>query len=115
MARLNGGFYEFTKDKDALLDFSFDLTSWLQTNETLVAVKIDPVTSPDALMIIGDGAVTCDTGYENNVTLPDVEIDTTSFLIWVGAGTLGNSYEIIFHYKTNQGRYDDVNFRITIT
>lgn len=77
---------EFLKDPNAVLDYVFNWSSWLQSGET-----------------ISSSTFTVETG----ITKDSETNTTTSATVWLSGGTEGNRYTITNRVTTNQGRTDD--------
>lgn len=83
-----------TKDPDAVLDYTFDWSEWLDEGETIV----------DHQAVIESG---------------DAVIDSTSqtpsiIVVWVSGGTLGTNVELRCRVTTSEGRIDDRSIIILI-
>ena len=76
-----------TKDPDAVLDYVFDWTAWLDTGETIV--------SHDASVELGD------------VVIDSTNPSTEMVAVWVSGGTLGTNAEVRCRITTSEGRTDD--------
>lgn len=70
----------FTKDPDAVLDYSWDWSNWLEAGETIVTAS-----------------VTAETG----ITKDSETNDTTSVTAWLSGGTAGESYTVTCRITTN--------------
>lgn len=84
-----------TKDPDAVLDYTFDWSAWLDTGETIIA-------------------------HEVVVEAGDVVIDSTTatdtlVVAWLSGGTLGTDAEVRCRVTTSEGRIDDRTIRLLIT
>jgi hypothetical protein len=82
----------FTKDPDAILDYSVDWTSWLGS-DTISSVVWTVATGLTQVL-------TSNTGYVAT--------------IWLSGGTDGQSYDIICRITTAGGRTDDRTFTIVV-
>jgi hypothetical protein len=76
----------YDKDPDAVLDYGFDWSDWLESAETIAT---STWTVP--------AGITKDSDTKDNTT-------TT---IWLSGGTEGASYKITNHIVTSEGREDD--------
>jgi hypothetical protein len=85
------------KDPDAVLDYTFDWTEWLQS----VSDTIVPSTGAD---------VTCDTG----LTVQTVNIIDGQVIAWLEGGTVGNQYNVECQITTVDGRVDRRSIAIKI-
>lgn len=88
----------FTKDPDAVLDYTVDWSAWLQAGETITASQW---ITPDGITQ-GSGAQA-----PSNTT--------TTATVWLLAGTLGQTYIVTNRVTTSDGRVDDRSLRITIS
>lgn len=78
------------KSPDAVLDYAFDWSAWLATNET-----------------ISGAAVTVPTG----ITLSQpASINAGVVTFWLSGGTAGIGYSIVCQITTSQGRTDSRSF-----
>lgn len=85
---------DFTKDPDDILDYSFDWTAWVATNETIST----------STWILSPGIV------QNSAT------NTTLIAtVWLSGGTAGNPYSVTNRITTNQGRTVDRTMTIRVT
>lgn len=82
----------FVKDPDATLDWKFDWTDWLASNETVTTHTIET-----------DG-LTVDTSTEDSGTVT----------VWLSGGTNGETVNVTCRITTDQGRTDDRTVRIAI-
>jgi len=76
----------FTKDPEAILDYQWDWSAWLQETEAISEAEI---TADDGLTV-DESASTDDT-----VTA------------WLSGGTAGTTYKVLCHIVTDQDREDD--------
>lgn len=83
----------FTKDPNAVLDYSIDWSSWLQTNET-----------------ISTSTWTVQTG----LTKDSSSNTTTVATVWLSGGTAGNTYTAMNRIVTNQNRTEDRTIYIRV-
>jgi len=84
----------FVKDPSAILDYAYDWSDWLATNET-----------------ISTRAVTVPTGITESST------DTESsgvVTVWLSGGTAGNEYDIACKITTNASRTDERTITIRV-
>lgn len=77
----------FIKDPDAIIDFVWDWTLWLQSNETI---------SSSTFFITGAG-----------LTTPSNSFTTVKTAVFLAAGTIGTTYTVTNRIVTNQGRTDE--------
>lgn len=83
----------FRKDPDAVLDYGFDWSDWLQTGE-----------------VISASTWTVDTG----ITEDSDEMSTSITKIWLSGGTVGETYTISNKIVTDQNRTDERSFEIFV-
>ncbi len=76
----------FRKDPNAVLDFGFDWSEWLDTGET-----------------ISSSAWTVPSG----ITEDSTSNTTTTTTIWLSGGTAGEPYDLVNRVTTSSGRTDD--------
>ena len=77
---------KYIKDPDAVLDYGFDWSDWLQDGET---ISTSSWTVPTGLTEVGDSNT------------------TTATKVWVSGGTAGDDYTITNHIVTSDSREDD--------
>lgn len=80
------------KDPTAILDYAFDFTAWLATNETITSAT---VTVPTGITLYQPAS-------------PSNGVVT----FWLSGGSAGNSYLIECEIQTNQGRTDSRSFAL---
>lgn len=85
-------FASFSKDPEAVLDYTIDWSDWLGT-DTISAVSWT---------------------VEAGITKDSEGNTTTSATIWLSGGTAGTSYEVTCHITTAGGREDDRTLRIDV-
>jgi len=86
---------QFTKDPDAVLDYKFDWSGWLATNET-----------------ISSQTTTASTGLTvDSSSITDTDKSVT---VWLSGGTLGNTYTVRSRITTSASRTDDRTMQIVI-
>lgn len=83
---------KFTKDPEAVLDYTLDWTKWLPTGDFIVALS---VTS------------------ESGLTVDSSSFTDTETTAWVSGGTAAASYLVTFHITTDGGREDDRTITIS--
>lgn len=83
----------YIKDPDAVLDYGFDWSDWLQAAETITASSW---TVPTGITSTGD-------------TFGD-----KATTIWLAAGTAGEEYKVTNHIVTSAGREDDRSHTIKV-
>lgn len=88
---------KYTKDPDAVLDYTIDWTAWLPANDTITASTY--TVNSDA----NDAVVVDDTSHANHTTT-----------VWLSGGKVGERYTVTNHITTTQGRQDDRSLTITI-
>ena len=86
---------DFIKDPNAVLDYGFDWSDWLQTGETIVT---STWINPDAITVVTSANL------------------AESTVIWVSAGTAGKSYRLTNRIVTNNSpaRTDDRTLLIEV-
>ncbi len=83
----------FIKDPDAVLDYGFDWSDWLDS---------------DAPEVISESTWTVPSGITND---SDSNADTTT-IIWLSGGSAGEDYELTNKIVTDQGRTDERSLKI---
>jgi len=76
----------FVKDPDAVLDYAFDWTEWLQASETI-----------NIYILSVDIGITKDSDNENAGIVT----------VWLSGGTDGERYKVACKITTNLGRTDE--------
>lgn len=84
---------KFIKDPDAVLDYKFDWSDWLQTLE-----------------FIDSFTVTVPTG----ITKDSDQNQVDAIVVWLSGGTVNDTYNITCSITTNQGRSDDRTMQIYV-
>lgn len=85
----------FVKDPDAVLDFSVDWTSWLNT-------------SPE------DTISTSTWVAEDGITIDSEGETTKKATVWLSGGTAGQKYDLTNSIVTTAGREEDRTIRIIV-
>ena len=85
---------DFTKDPDDVLDYAFDWSSWLATNETIST----------STWILSPGIT------QNSATNTN-----TVATVWLSSGVAGTPYSVTNRVVTNQGRTVDRTMTIRVT
>lgn len=83
----------FTKDPDAVLDYTFDYADWLAEGDTIASVES-----------------TADAGLDVDST----SHTPTTATVWISGGTAGSTYDVVTHVTTADGREDDCTISITV-
>jgi hypothetical protein len=83
----------FVKDPDAVLDYSFDWTSWLAESET-----------------ISSHVITVDSGITKDSDSESAGIVTA----WLSGGTAGTIYEVACKITTSASRTDERTMEIGV-
>lgn len=83
----------YLKDPDSVLDYGFDWSDWLATDET---ISTSSWTVPDGITEDSDAKTTIKTS------------------VWLSGGTAGETYEIINKIVTNQSRTDERTLSIRV-
>ena len=84
----------FTKDPDALLDYSFDWSGWLGNGE-----EIDTSTFTSSLGIV----------------IEDEESTPATATVWLSGGEAGLPYRVTNRITTTDGRIDERSYTIRVT
>lgn len=84
-------------DPDANLDYAYDWSDWLDTDETIT----DYTVTPPAGITLGTGT---------KAPAEDAGIVT----VWLSGGTTGQIYDVVCHIVTSAGREDDRTIRLLI-
>lgn len=87
---------QWTKDPDAVLDYVFDWTLWLDGD------TIDTATA------------TVDDDSDTPVVVDSTSNDSTTVTVFLSAGTAGTSAEVTCRITTSEGRTDDRTIRIRV-
>ena len=82
------------KDPSAVLDYVFDWTEWLATDET---IAVDSETGEKLITITADTGITVDSPTE----------DTGKVTVWLSGGTAGINYKVACLITTSAGRTDE--------
>lgn len=88
---------KYTKDPDAVLDYTVSWAEWLPDNDTITA-------STFTVMSDDDDAVTVD----------DTSFNATTTTVWLSGGKTGEKYTVTNHITTAAGRQDDRSLTLTI-
>jgi hypothetical protein len=83
----------FLKDPQAILDYGFDWTDWLDEHETISSVTW---TVP------------------SGITKVSQTESSTEALIWLSGGTAGTNYDVVCHIVTSATRADDRTMTIKV-
>jgi len=86
----------YTKDPDATLDFAFDWSEWLATNETISTYTL---TASTGITLETEGAF-AQSESGGIVT------------VWLSGGTAGDWYTVACKITTNAGRTDERTMNI---
>jgi hypothetical protein len=84
----------FVKDPESVLDYNFDWSGWLDTNETIASFT-----------------VTADTG----LTVDSSTEAAGKVTAWLSGGTEGTRYKVVCEIVTDAGRTDDRTITIVVT
>lgn len=87
------GFKRYIKDPDATLDYGFDWSDWLATDETISS----------ASWTVPDG-----------ITEDSTEKSTTVTKVWLSGGTAGSEYTVACKVVTSDGRTDERSFVVEV-
>jgi hypothetical protein len=84
---------KFRKDPDAVLDYSFDWSKWLQGSEAIIAHTVIAPTG---------------------ITLDSSDADAERVTAWLSGGTNGTTYNVTCRITTDQGRTDDRSIQVWV-
>jgi hypothetical protein len=84
----------YTKDPEAVLDYAWDFTAWLEAGETITS-----------------HVVTATPG----ITVQSSSNTTTTVTAWLAGGTARTRYDVTAHIITSAGRQDDRTIRLFVT
>jgi hypothetical protein len=84
---------KFRKDPDAVLDYTWDWSLWLQTDEVIVSHQI----------IVPTG-----------IALDSSDADDERVTGWLSDGTNGQTYTVTCRVSTDQGRTDDRSIAVYV-
>lgn len=88
---------KYTKDPDAVLDYSIDWSDWLPDTDTITA---------STYTVASDAA--------DAVVVDDSSFTTTTTTVWLTGGVVGTKYTVTNHITTSAGRQDDRSLTISI-
>lgn len=77
---------KYTKDPDAILDYTVDWSDWLATGDTISSVA---------------------SSVQTGITRTTQTNTTTTHTIWLSGGTEGQEYEVTSRIDTAGGRTDE--------
>jgi L-rhamnose isomerase len=83
----------FRKDPDAVLDYTWDWSRWLQAGEAIVSHQI----------LVPTG-----------ITLDSSDADAERVTAWLSGGTNGITYTVTCRITTDQGRTDDRSIAVWV-
>lgn len=83
----------FLKDPEAVLDYVFDWTVWLEDSETIFTET-----------------VTAQTG----ITLDSSAVQDGTVVCWLSGGTAGSTYRVECKITTSAGRTDERTIRVRV-
>ena len=86
---------KFLKDPDAVLDYKFDWSDWLDDGEAILSHSITETTG-----------ITIDSDSMTDAS--------TSVTVWLSGGESGASYSVTCHVVTSDGRQDDRSITIVV-
>jgi hypothetical protein len=84
---------KFRKDPDAVLDYSWNWSAWLQPSENISAHSILAPTG---------------------ITLDSSSADAGVVTAWLSGGTNGQTYRVTCRVTTDQGRTDDRSIEVWV-
>ena len=76
----------YRQDPDAVLDYTFNWSDWLDGSDELASHTIDA---------------------EDGITVDSSSHTATAVTVWLSGGTVGEDYSVTCHITTNDGRADD--------
>ena len=88
---------KYTKDPDAVLDYSIDWSAWLPTGDTITA-----------------STYTVNSDAADAIVVDDTSFNTTTTTVWLSGGVAGQTYTVTNHITTSAGRQDDRSLTIKI-
>jgi hypothetical protein len=88
-----------TKDPQAVLDYTFDWSDWLEVGDTITAQTVTVHDGPDSVLVKNSSSIT---GSSDQVSC------------WLSGGTVGAKYTVTAHITTAGGRQDDRSFYVKI-
>lgn len=77
---------EFTHGPQSVLDYLVDWSTWLTSGDTIV---------------------TSTWVAETGITINSNSFTTTAATVWISGGTLHESYNVVNHVTTSEGRQED--------
>jgi hypothetical protein len=84
----------WSKDPNAVLDWSFNWSRWLAESEVISSAEIE---------------------VEDGLTKDSQSNTATTATVWLSGGTLGVTYQVTCRVTTNQGRTDERTIGIRVT
>lgn len=92
--------FDKPKDPDAVLDFGFDWSKWLDNTIS---------------EIVATSAWTADVGITIDASPdPTTVVDDNKTVVWLSGGTAGENYIVTNRITTDVGRIDDRSYRIHV-
>ena len=86
----------FTKDPNAVLDYTIDWSRWLGTDTILTTPSGTAWTVPTGITKVSDSKT------------------TTTATVWLSGGTAGTDYTVTCRISTVGGRIDDCSIKIQV-
>lgn len=83
----------YIKDPDAVLDYPFDWSDWLETSDTIASYVIT---------------------VASGLTLDSDSNTTTAVVPWLSGGTAGTTYTVACSITTADGRTDERTINISV-
>lgn len=83
----------YSKDPDAVLDYQFDWSAWLDDTDSIAS---HDVTATDG------------------ITIDSTSATTTAVTVWLSGGTAGETYRVTCHIVTADARTDERTMRVII-
>lgn len=91
---------KFTKDPEAVLDYTIDWSDWLAEGDAITAVTTTP-------------AVNVSPSSSAAVNVDSASFTATETTLWCSGGTAPTSYDVVAHVTTSGGRQDDRTITLT--
>lgn len=94
---------KFTKDPEAVLDYTIDWSAWLAEGDAISAVTTTP-------------AANASPSSTSAVNVDKTSFTTNEITVWCsgGTGVVGQSADVVVHVTTSGGRQDDRTITLTI-
>lgn len=83
----------YTKDPDAVTDYPFDWSDWMESGDTISTVTVT---------------------VSSGLTKDSVTFTTSAVVVWVSGGTAGTVYTIACRIVTADGRTEERTIRVKL-